>query len=39
MIIPNGQTTVCPGDRLVVASSVATLGDIQVLFCAGAAHD
>lgn len=35
VIVPNGQTTVHPGDRLVVASNVATLGDIQELFCAG----
>ena len=35
VIVPNGQTTVRPGDRLVVASSVASSGDVQVLFRAG----
>jgi trk system potassium uptake protein TrkA len=35
VIVPNGQTAVRPGDRLVVASGVASSGDIQVLFCAG----
>lgn len=35
IIVPNGQTTVHPRDRLVVASSVASVGDIQELFCAG----
>lgn len=35
VLVPNGQTTVHPGDRIVVASSVAGLADIQVLFCAG----
>jgi trk system potassium uptake protein TrkA len=34
VIVPNGQTIVHPKDRLVVASSVASLGDIQELFCA-----
>jgi trk system potassium uptake protein TrkA len=35
VIVPNGQTTVRSGDRLVVASRVATLADIQILFNAG----
>lgn len=35
VIVPNGQTTVRSGDRLVVASRVATLADIQMLFNAG----
>jgi len=35
LVVPDGQSTVQPGDRLVVASTVATSGDIQVLFCAG----
>jgi trk system potassium uptake protein TrkA len=35
VVVPNGQTTVHPGDLLVVASSVANSGEIQVLFCAG----
>ena len=33
IIVPHGQTTVRPNDRLVVASSIAILGDIQELFC------
>jgi trk system potassium uptake protein TrkA len=32
VVVPDGQTTVRPGDRLVVASSVASLADIQLLF-------
>jgi trk system potassium uptake protein TrkA len=35
VLVPNGQTTVHPGDRIVVASTVAGIADIQVLFCAG----
>lgn len=35
VVVPDGQSTVRPGDRLVVASNVASSGDIQVLFCAG----
>jgi trk system potassium uptake protein TrkA len=35
VVVPDGQSTVRPGDRLVVASTVASSGDIQVLFCAG----
>jgi trk system potassium uptake protein TrkA len=35
LVVPDGQSTVQPGDRLVVASTVASSGDIQVLFCAG----
>lgn len=35
VIVPDGQTTVHPGDRLVVASSLGSLGEIQTLFCAG----
>lgn len=35
VVVPNGQTVVHPKDRLVVASSVASLGEIQDLFCAG----
>ena len=35
LVVPDGQSTVRPGDRLVVASTVASSGDIQVLFCAG----
>ncbi|MCL1600341.1 MAG: NAD-binding protein [Actinomycetia bacterium] len=37
VVVPNGHTTIHPGDRLVVASSVATSGDLQDLFRVGEA--
>lgn len=38
IIVPNGQTTVRPNDRVVLASGVATVVDIQELFCAGSSE-